>query len=70
MGGSDESFRESRIKDLTINTIAANITSDATSMIIHAKVFNLFFPAGQASDSFVSTINNAVKGSILIWVIR
>ena len=70
MGGSDESFWASRIKDLTINTIATNITIDATSMIIHAKVFNLFLRAEQAAGLFVSMIKNAVKGSILRRVIR
>jgi hypothetical protein len=70
MGGSDESFGASSTMDLTINTIAVNTISDATSMIIHAKVFNLFFPAEQAPVLLVSMINNAVKGSILIRVIR
>ena len=70
MGGSDESFWASSIKDLTINIIAANIISDATFISISAKVFNLFFPEEQAAGLFVSMINNAVKGSIVLWVIR
>lgn len=70
MGGSDESFWASRIKDLTINTIATNIISDATFISINAKVFTFIFPAEQAAGLFVSMINNAVKGSIVLWVIR